>query len=132
MCSRGSQRLSKITGCIECPVFSIPAIEAGNPIDALLTLLSRFYPLDHIFLGSIFAYLMLCTIHSFQVFGIRIAFLKLFSIERKRTPTNALLLMTFLLTFTALAFLWEITSVIAPRYATFGSQAFVSIFHRLT
>ncbi|KAI9216714.1 hypothetical protein BC828DRAFT_392967 [Blastocladiella britannica] len=112
------------TACPSCPRLALPITSPANPIDTVLTLLARAYPLDMVFLASILIYLMLCTLHGIQRIGVRILFIKLFTLRSGRTMPQGLLLVSVFLVFTLLALMWEVTSVVAPWYSTWGSQRY--------
>eukprot|EP01120_Amphizonella_sp_Union-15-10_P017252 TRINITY_DN9535_c0_g1_i2.p1 TRINITY_DN9535_c0_g1~~TRINITY_DN9535_c0_g1_i2.p1 ORF type:complete len:509 (-),score=58.37 TRINITY_DN9535_c0_g1_i2:38-1564(-) len=92
-----------------------------NPIDQLLVILSRFFPMDYVLIGIIVIYFYFCTISGISEIGIRILILKLFSFKKGGTTPQGLLCASFILILSVLALNNQFVTL-APQYATFGSQ----------
>ncbi|KNE56546.1 hypothetical protein AMAG_02347 [Allomyces macrogynus ATCC 38327] len=110
--------------CAKCPRLVLPVASAINPVDASLAFLARFYPVDHILFASVLVYLLAATLHGVKVVGVRVLWIRLFRLRKGRTAPQALLLVTVVVIMTLLALLWEMTAVVAPQYATWGSQVY--------
>eukprot|EP00474_Spongospora_subterranea_P009670 CRZ10128.1 hypothetical protein [Spongospora subterranea] len=95
-----------------------------NPIDMLLSYASLAFPLDFICFAFIALYLFLATLTGLVQLGVRIVFIKLYNIRAYRTKQNALLMAVWLIVFVLLAVNVQ-TLVLAPHYASFGSQTVV-------
>jgi len=92
-----------------------------NPFDSLLTLLSKYFPLDYVLLAGVIFYIFFCTLSGIAKISVRFLWIKMYSIRPKATPPQGLLLSAIILMFAILALNMEITTL-APHYANFGSQ----------
>lgn len=71
-------------------------------------------------------YFFMATMSGVITIGVRFLWVSLFRIRRHATLPQGLLFATILLTLGLLALNYSITNVVAPGYAHFGSQVFVS------
>ncbi|KAI9189799.1 hypothetical protein H9P43_001232 [Blastocladiella emersonii ATCC 22665] len=110
--------------CPNCPRLVLPISSPANPVDGLLALLARAYPLDHILFALIMVYLLACTFHAVRALGVRVLWVKMFTLRPGRTMPQGLLLASVFMVLTLLSLMWEMTGVIAPHYATWGSQRY--------
>ncbi|ORZ33911.1 hypothetical protein BCR44DRAFT_149054 [Catenaria anguillulae PL171] len=122
--------LTSPPSCPSCPRLVVPIASPANPIDMLLQVFSRAYPLDHFLFALILLYLLACTLHGVRVLGVRILWIKMFSLRSGRTMPQGLLLAAVFLILTMLSLMWEMTSVLAPSYATWGSQRYCPVVDR--
>jgi LMBR1 domain-containing protein 1 len=60
--------------------------------------------------------------------GIRFLWVKLYTIKRKSTPVQALVLATIILMLSLVALNYTVTDVLTPQYARFGNQKYVSLY----
>jgi LMBR1 domain-containing protein 1 len=95
-----------------------------NPIDVILVFLQKIFPLDYLLLFAITWFLILCTISGIRNLGIRILFVKMYRLKRRRTRPQALLLTCVTLMMTVLA-INILMYCMSPQYVTFGSQQFI-------
>jgi len=96
-----------------------------NPLDRLLVLLSNVFPLDYILLLLIILYLYMATLNGIVYWGIRLCCIKLYSFKEQRTAPQGLLIASIFLMTSLLAIENQILTI-APSYALFGSQKFVT------
>lgn len=94
-----------------------------NPLDSLLTILSKFFPVDYVILALLIFYIFFSTLSGIVHIGVRFLWVHLFEVRRSRTPPQGLLFSAIILMLSLLALNMQITTL-APQYATFGSQVF--------
>jgi len=97
-----------------------------NPLDKALLGLAKVFPLDYILFALAVVFLFLCAVSGMVSLGIRLAFVKLWSVRAHHTMPNALLMGCWILMFVALALNMEILTF-SPQYATFGSQFYYAV-----
>jgi len=97
-----------------------------NPLDYVLTALSKYFPLDYILLGLIIFYIFFTTLSGIIRIGVRFLWINLYKIRSKSTPPQGLLLTAILLMFAILSLNMELTTL-APQYANWGSQTYIPI-----
>lgn len=95
-----------------------------NPINWLFTLTSRIFPIDYILFLLLTLLFFASSVAGIATIGIRFLWLTLFKIRSGKTSPNALLMATVMLTLMTLAFNYALAMIVAPQYATFGSQTF--------
>ena len=71
-------------------------------------------------------YFFLATMSGVITLGVRFLWVALFRIRKGATMPQGLLFSTILLTLSLLALNYSLTAVVAPGYAHFGSQVYVS------
>jgi len=96
-----------------------------NPLDYMLTELSKYFPLDYIVLGLIIFYIFFTTLSGIIQIGVRFLWVNLYKIRRGSTPPQGLLLASVILMFSVLSLNMELTTL-APRYANWGSQTYIN------
>jgi len=96
-----------------------------NPLDYMLTELSKYFPLDYVALGLIIFYIFFTTLSGIIQIGVRFLWVNLYKIRRGSTPPQGLLLASVILMFSILSLNMELTTL-APRYANWGSQTYNS------
>lgn len=75
---------------------------------------------------GIIIYFLLATMTGIVNIGVRFLWVTLYRIKRASTAPQGLLFSSILLSFGLLAFNYSIISVVAPGYAHYGSQVYVS------
>ncbi|KAK5171968.1 uncharacterized protein LTR77_003605 [Saxophila tyrrhenica] len=104
--------------------FLLGKTQIFNPINWLLILTSKIFPIDYI----IFLFLVLlyfsASVLGIASIGIRFLWITLFKIRRGHTTPNAMLMATVLLTLMVLALNYSLTLIVAPHYATWGPQTY--------
>jgi LMBR1 domain-containing protein 1 len=76
---------------------------------------------------GIIIYVFFATMTGIIQIGVRFLWVTLYRIKRGSTAPQGLLFSAMLLTFGLLALNYSVTSVVAPGYAHFGSQVYVSL-----
>ena len=95
-----------------------------NPINALLTVTSKIFPIDYIIFLLLTLLFFTATVLGITTLGIRFLWVTLFKIRKGHTTPNAMLMATVLLTLMVLALNYALTMIVAPHYATFGPQKY--------
>jgi LMBR1 domain-containing protein 1 len=95
-----------------------------NPLDSFLTILSKYFPLDYVVLGSIILYIFFCTLSGIIRIGVRFFWVNLYKIRARSTPPQGLLMASVILMFSILSLNMEFTTL-APQYANWGSQQYM-------
>eukprot|EP01137_Pigoraptor_chileana_P033153 Opistho-2@23637 len=96
-----------------------------NPLDKIMLLSQKAFPLDYCFFVGIVAYIVLCTVSGIKNLGVRCLCVKLFAVKRKRTPPQALLFAIMVLMLAVLA-LSPMLMTILPQYTTFGNEKYLA------
>lgn len=95
-----------------------------NPVNALLTITSKVFPVDYILFLLITLIYFSASVIGIATIGIRFLWVTLFQIRKGHTTPNAMLIATVLLTLMVFALNYALTMIVAPHYATFGPQTF--------
>lgn len=94
-----------------------------NPLNHIFLLTERYFPIDYIVFLLVIGYFFVCTLYGIMRLGVRLLWVHLYEIKIGQTPPQGLLLTTLILILSVLPLTYY-TSVVAPQYATFGSQVF--------
>ena len=94
-----------------------------NPIDQILVILHRVFPLDFVLVGFIIVFFFFCTLNGLKRIQIRCFCMKLYNFSRNHTPPQGLLLGAFLVMLAILAMNVQFLSL-APQYAYWGGRTF--------
>lgn len=97
-----------------------------NPIDKLMTLMQKVFPLDYIFMTLLVYYFMLCTMAGVRALDVRMCCLKMYKIRPRRTVPQGLLFMCLILMFSILT-LNVVFMTLVPQYVSFGNQHYSNI-----
>lgn len=106
--------------------YAISETTLPNPIDIVLVLAQRVFPLDYILVTLIMVYFVFCSISGIRNIGIWFFCVKLYKIRPRRTSPQALLMMCMIMMYIVLAInilMYELT----PQYSTFGSEHFMNM-----
>ncbi|XP_015791616.1 probable lysosomal cobalamin transporter [Tetranychus urticae] len=104
--------------------YALQSFNLPNPIDLLLVQLQKVFPLDYILILIITWLLVLCTFSGIRNLGVRIFFIKMFKLRKKRTAPQGLLLTCAILMLSVLTFNVFLYTV-SPQYTTYGSQHYI-------
>eukprot|EP00276_Gloeochaete_wittrockiana_P019398 CAMPEP_0184352872 /NCGR_PEP_ID=MMETSP1089-20130417/72084_1 /TAXON_ID=38269 ORGANISM="Gloeochaete wittrockiana, Strain SAG46.84" /NCGR_SAMPLE_ID=MMETSP1089 /ASSEMBLY_ACC=CAM_ASM_000445 /LENGTH=516 /DNA_ID=CAMNT_0026687847 /DNA_START=27 /DNA_END=1577 /DNA_ORIENTATION=+ len=96
-----------------------------NPIDMLLTILSKYYPLDYIAFSVIVLFLVAVTAFALMSLGVRLVWVKLYNVGFKRTTAQALVSASLMLVLSILVLNTQLLNI-APQYVTYGSRTYVN------
>ncbi|KAK5116267.1 hypothetical protein LTR85_009239 [Meristemomyces frigidus] len=95
-----------------------------NPINWLMTLTSKIFPIDYILFLFLTLLFFSGSVVGIATIGIRFLWVTLFQIKKGKTSPNAMLMATVMLTLMTLALNYSLAMIVAPQYATFGPQTF--------
>jgi len=94
-----------------------------NPVDSLLTILSKYFPIDYVVIALLILYIFFATLSGIANIGLRFLWVHLYDVRPGGTPPQGMLLTTMVLMLSLLALNMEVTTL-APQYASFGSQVY--------
>lgn len=94
-----------------------------NPVDKMLTVFQKAFPVDYITLTLLTFYLVLSTASGIVQMGIRFCFMKVFSVRVGKTVPQGILCLVSVLVFVILA-LNIVLLTLAPQYTTYGNQQY--------
>jgi LMBR1 domain-containing protein 1 len=95
-----------------------------NPINYIMTVTSRIFPIDYILYLLLTMLFFASSVVGMATIGIRFLWITLFRIRKGQTTPNAMLMATVLLTLIVLALNYALAMIVAPQYSTFGAQTF--------
>jgi LMBR1 domain-containing protein 1 len=94
-----------------------------NPLDALLVVISKYFPMDYVVVGLVVMYIFFTTLSGVTSIGIRALWILLYRIKARATRPQGLLLATLIMMLSLVAFNLEILTLF-PQYASYGSQTY--------
>eukprot|EP01097_Dermamoeba_algensis_P008763 TRINITY_DN5952_c0_g1_i1.p1 TRINITY_DN5952_c0_g1~~TRINITY_DN5952_c0_g1_i1.p1 ORF type:complete len:386 (+),score=76.39 TRINITY_DN5952_c0_g1_i1:395-1552(+) len=92
-----------------------------NPLDTLMVITSKYFPLDLVVFTLIIIFIFYSTLYGITKIGIRFFWIQLYKIYPQRTQPQGLLLASVILLLSLLSLNVEL-STLAPNYISFGSQ----------
>lgn len=95
-----------------------------NPLNILLPILQRVFPLDYILITVIIMYFFFTSMAGIRNMGIWFFWIRLYKIRRERTRPQALLFLCMILLLIVLHTSYMIYSL-APQYVMYGSQKYL-------
>ncbi|XP_069829583.1 lysosomal cobalamin transport escort protein LMBD1 isoform X2 [Dendropsophus ebraccatus] len=104
--------------------FVIFGTNITNPLNILLPVLQRVFPLDYILITVIIMYFFFTSMAGIRNMGIWFFWIRLYKIRRERTRPQALLFLCMILLLIVLHTSYMIYSL-APQYVMYGSQKYL-------
>ncbi|CAH0048216.1 unnamed protein product [Clonostachys solani] len=101
-------------------------IHIFQPLNWIFLQSAKVFPIDYILMALLVLFLFGSSITGVATVGIRFLWVKIFQIRRGRTAPQALLMATVMLTLLVLAINYAVAMLVAPQYATYGTQTFCS------
>ncbi|NWV51619.1 LMBD1 protein, partial [Daphoenositta chrysoptera] len=95
-----------------------------NPLNMLLPVLQRVFPLDYILITTIVMYFIFTSMAGIRNMGIWFFWIRLYKIRRGKTRPQALLFLCMILLLIVLHTTYMIYSL-APQYVMYGSQKYL-------
>lgn len=95
-----------------------------NPVDGLLVLASRFFPLDYVLFGVAFVYLFAVSAVILVRHGVAFLCFRLGRLQPRLTSAATMVIVSLVLIYVAIVGLFSVLTL-APQYATFGHQVYV-------
>jgi LMBR1 domain-containing protein 1 len=99
-------------------------INIFQPVNYLFVVTSKIFPVDYIIFILLVLLFFCASVVGIATVGIRFLWITIFKIRKGHTSPQALLLATVLLTLIVLAINYSVAMMVAPQYATFGSQTY--------
>ncbi|NXC51778.1 LMBD1 protein, partial [Aleadryas rufinucha] len=104
--------------------FIILGTNLTNPLNMLLPVLQRVFPLDYILITTIVMYFIFTSMAGIRNMGIWFFWIRLYKIRRGKTRPQALLFLCMILLLIVLHTSYMIYSL-APQYVIYGSQKYL-------
>ena len=113
--------------CKEKCGYILGKIHVFQPMNFIFLKSAAAFPIDYILMALFILFLFGSSIHGIAAIGIRFLWIRIFQIRRGRTAPQALLMATIMLGLIILAINYATAMMVAPQYATYGTQTFCSI-----
>ncbi|EMC95319.1 hypothetical protein BAUCODRAFT_578008 [Baudoinia panamericana UAMH 10762] len=104
--------------------YLLGATQIFQPINWLMTLTSKIFPIDYVLFLLLTLLFFASTVVGLATIGIRFLWLILFRLRLYKSTPQAMLMASALLTLMVLALNYSLAMIVAPQYATFGPQTF--------
>ncbi|KAK7756940.1 hypothetical protein SLS62_000956 [Diatrype stigma] len=102
-------------------------INVFQPMNWIFVQTARAFPVDYVLMALLILLLFSSSVSGLAVIGIRFLWLRIFEIRRGRTAPQALLMATVMLALMTLAINYAVAQLVAPQYATYGTQTFCDL-----
>ena len=102
-------------------------INVFQPINWIFVQTARAFPVDYILMALLVLLLFSSSVSGLAAIGIRFLWLRIFQIRKGRTAPQALLMATVMLALMTLAINYAVAQLVAPQYATYGTQTFCDL-----
>lgn len=99
-------------------------INVFQPINWVFVQTAKAFPVDYILMALLILFFFSSSISGVAAIGIRFLWIRIFQIKKGRTLPQALLITTVMLALKILAINYAIFAMVAPQYATFGTQTY--------
>ncbi|KAF1790535.1 hypothetical protein GQ600_2793 [Phytophthora cactorum] len=110
--------------------FLLNAPEFPNPMDLLLVLASRVFPLDYVVFAVLFVYLFTISLIVLKRHGLQFLCFRLGRLQPRLTTAATMTMLSLVLMQLAMVGLFALLTL-APQYATFGHQMFADVSGRV-
>ncbi|KAL1835758.1 hypothetical protein VTJ49DRAFT_6104 [Mycothermus thermophilus] len=95
-----------------------------QPANWLLVTSARVFPLDYVLTALLVLFFFSSSITGLAAVGVRFLWVRLFQLRKGRTAPQGLLIAAVLLALMLLAVDYAVAMLVAPQYATYGTQTF--------
>lgn len=99
-------------------------INVFQPINWIFMQTAKAFPVDYILMALLVLFFLSASISGLAAIGVRFLWIRIFQIKKGRTLPQALLVTTVMLALVILAINYAIFAMVAPQYATFGTQVY--------
>ncbi|BCS21381.1 putative LMBR1 domain protein [Aspergillus puulaauensis] len=99
-------------------------INIFNPINQVFVQSAKVFPVDYALFTMLVLLFFCSSVVGIATVGIRFLWINIFKVRKGHTSPQAMLLMTGMLILVIMALNYSISMIVAPQYATFGSQTF--------
>ncbi|KAI1350775.1 hypothetical protein F5Y01DRAFT_284841 [Xylaria sp. FL0043] len=102
-------------------------INVFQPINWIFVKTALAFPVDYVLMALLILLFFSSSISGIATVGIRFLWLRIFQIRKGRTAPQALLMATVMLALITLAINYSIAMLVAPQYASYGTQTFCDL-----
>ncbi|KAI1328974.1 hypothetical protein F5Y16DRAFT_367754 [Xylariaceae sp. FL0255] len=102
-------------------------INVFQPINWIFVQTARAFPVDYILMALLILIFFSSSISGIAAIGIRFLWVRIFEIRKGKTAPQALLMATVMLALITLAINYSIAMLVAPQYASYGTQTFCDL-----
>lgn len=120
---------AKNSVCKEKCGYILGYIKIFQPINWVFLRSARAFPIDYILMALLVLFFFASSISGLASIGIRFLWVRIFQIRRGRTAPQALLVATVMLALIIFAINYALVAMVAPQYATYGTQTWCSAPH---
>ncbi|GAP85325.1 putative lysosomal cobalamin transporter [Rosellinia necatrix] len=113
--------------CKEHCGYILAHINVFQPINWIFVQTARAFPVDYVLMAFLILLFFSSSISGIAAIGIRFLWLRIFQIRKGRTAPQALLMATVMLTLITLAINYAVAMLVAPQYASYGTQTFCDL-----
>ncbi|KAI0473801.1 hypothetical protein GGR56DRAFT_550791 [Xylariaceae sp. FL0804] len=113
--------------CKEHCGYILAHINVFQPINWIFVQTAKAFPVDYVLMALLVLLFFSASIRGIASVGIRFLWLRIFQIRKGRTPPQALLMATVILALIVLAINYAIAMVVAPQYASYGTQTYCDL-----
>lgn len=99
-------------------------INVFQPINWIFMQTAKAFPVDYILMALMILFFFSGSVSGLAAIGVRFLWIRIFQIKKGRTLPQALLVTTVMLALIILAINYAIFALVAPQYATFGTQVY--------
>jgi LMBR1 domain-containing protein 1 len=99
-------------------------INIVQPMNFIFTKSAEVFPIDYVLMAMLLLLFFSSSVAGIANIGIWFLWVRLFQIRKGRSPPQALLIATVMLSLIALAISYSITMIVAPQYSIYGPQTF--------
>ncbi|KAI9680094.1 MAG: hypothetical protein M1817_005110 [Caeruleum heppii] len=99
-------------------------INIFNPINWILVQSAKVFPVDYVLVALLVLFFFSSSVVGIATVGIRFLWLRIFQIRKGHTSPQAMLMATVMLALIVLAINYSLVMMVAPQYATWGSQTY--------
>lgn len=97
-------------------------VHVFQPVNWIFVRAAKAFPVDYFLMALLVLFLFSSTVLGIAAVGIRFLWIRVFQIRKGRTAPQALLTATVMMALAILAINYAVAMLIAPEYATFGTQ----------
>ncbi|KAK5663549.1 hypothetical protein OQA88_3980 [Cercophora sp. LCS_1] len=101
-------------------------INVFQPVNWIFVQSAKAFPVDYVLMALLILFFFSSSVTGIASIGIRLLWVRIFQIKKGRTAPQALLIATVMLTLIILAINYAVAMLVAPQYATYGTQTFCS------
>ncbi|KAI2630346.1 hypothetical protein GGS26DRAFT_558911 [Hypomontagnella submonticulosa] len=113
--------------CKEHCGYILAHINVFQPINWLFVQTARAFPVDYVLMALLILLFFSASVSGLAAIGIRFLWLRIFQIRKGRTTPQALLVATVMLSLITLGINYAIAMMVAPQYASYGTQTFCDL-----